>query len=221
MNYPFRTAILEYLRDGKTDSLAYYIGEVMPNMPRETVPLQLNLIGTHDTPRAITALAGEPENGRTVRELADVKMAREEYDIGARRLILAFLLSATFPGRPMIYYGDEVGMEGYKDPMNRMPYPWGMEDTNVREAYRAIAKLRAETKALQSGAFKLRYLDDSLLVYERKAGKGAVSVFINRSQSVLRVSLDDKYRDIIRGRSANRSITLEPLSFAVLSEQDT
>ena len=221
MNYPFRTAILEYLRDGKTDSLAYYIGEVMPNMPRETVPLQLNLIGTHDTARAITALAGEPENGRTVRELADVKMTREEYDVGARRLILAFLLSATFPGRPMIYYGDEVGMEGYKDPMNRMPYPWGMEDTTVREAYRAIAKLRAETKALQSGAFKLRYLDDSLLVYERKAGKGAVTVFINRSQSVLRVSFDGKYRDIIRGRSTNRSIALEPLSFAVLSEQDT
>ena len=80
MNYPFRTAILEYLRDGKSDSLAYYIGEVMPNMPRETVPLQLNLIGTHDTARAITALAGEPENGRTVRELADVKMTREEYE---------------------------------------------------------------------------------------------------------------------------------------------
>ena len=221
MNYPFRTAILEYLRDGKTDALTDYIGEVMPNMPRETVPLQLNLIGSHDTARAITALAGEPENGRTVRELSGVRMNREQYDVGRRRLILAFLLSATFPGRPMIYYGDEVGMEGYKDPMNRMPYPWEKKDTTVREEYRAIAKLRSENEALQSGAFALRYLDASLLVYVRKTGKSAVDVFINRSQSVLKVSLDGKYRDIVRGRRANRSALLEPLSFAVLSEQDT
>ena len=221
MNYPFRTAIVEYLREGKTDALAYYVGEVMPNMPRETVPLQLNLIGTHDTARAITSLAGERESGRTVRELADVKMNREEYDVGVRRLILAFLLSATFPGRPMIYYGDEAGMEGYQDPMNRMPYPWGKGDENVRSAYRTIAKLRSETKALKSGSFALRYLDSSLLVYERKAGKGAVVTFINRSQNILKVSLNGKYRDIIQGRKVYCSITLQPLSFAVLSEQDS
>lgn len=221
MNYPFRRAIIDYIRNGATDSLAYYIGEVMPNMPRETVGLQLNLIGTHDTSRALTALGGEQENGRAVRELSGVKMTEEEYAVARDRLILAYLCSATFPGRPMIYYGDEAGMEGYADPMNRMPYPWEREDRTLLEAYRTIGKLRLENKTLTAGTFALRHLDESLLVYERKAGKSAVLVFINRSQNVLHVSLNNKYSDIIKGRNQKRALQLLPRSFAVLSESDS
>lgn len=221
MNYPLRTAIIEYVRTGKTEALGYYVSEVMPNMPRETVGLQLNLIGTHDTPRAITSLGGEPENGRTVRALSNVKMTEGEYAVARDRLILAYLMSATFPGRPMIYYGDEAGMEGYQDPMNRMPYPWEREDRTLLDAYRTIGRLRLENEAFVSGAFAIRHLNASLLVYERKTGKSAVVVFINRSQSSLEVSLDRKYNDLIKGRKNIGSLKLLPLSFAVLSESDT
>ena len=221
MNYPLRTAILEYVRTGKTDALGYYVSEVMPNMPRETLGLQLNLIGTHDTPRALTALGGQPENGRAVRELSNVRMTEEEYAVARDRLILAYLMAATFPGRPMIYYGDEAGMEGYADPMNRMPYPWEREDPTLVEAYRAIGKLRLVNEALISGSFAIKHLDGSLLVYERKIGKSAVTVFINRSQSDLTVSLDSKYKDLISGRTMKGSLKLSLRSFAVLSESDT
>ena len=220
MNYPLRTAILDYVRSGKTEALGYYVSEVMPNMPRETVGLQLNLIGTHDTPRALTALGGEPENGRAVRELSNVKMTEDEYAVARDRLILAYLISATFPGRPMIYYGDEAGMEGYADPMNRMPYPWEREDQTILEVYRTIGRLRLSNEALVKGSFAIKHLDDSLLVYERKIGKSAVAVFINRSQNEVNISLFGKYRDIIKGRSVKGSLMLLPRSFSVLSESD-
>ncbi|MBO4284331.1 MAG: glycoside hydrolase family 13 protein [Clostridia bacterium] len=220
MNYPFRTAALAYIRTGNTDPLNEYIGEIMPNMPREVRDLQLNLLGSHDTPRALTALGGEPENGRTVKQLSGVKMTGEEYAVARKRLILAYLMASTFPGRPMIYYGDEAGSEGYADPMNRMPYPWGKEDRTLLDAYQEIGKLRSLNPALQNGSFKLLHLDESLLVYRRKAGKSAVVVFINRSQNDLKVASDAKYRDIIKGRMVKGSFALKSLSGAVLSESD-
>ena len=220
MNYPFRTATIEYIRNGNTALLTEYIREVMPNMPREVRDLQLNLLGSHDTPRALTALGGEAENGRTVKQLSCEKMSAEQYDLARRRLILSYLMAATFPGRPMVYYGDEAGIEGYADPMNRMPYPWGKEDPTLLDAYRKIGKLRSELRALKEGSFALRYLDSSLLVYERKAGKSAVKVFINRSQNALRISFGGKYNNLIQGRTAKGTLSLPPLSYAVLSESD-
>lgn len=221
MNYPFRRAIIGYLRDGETDTLLYYIRDVMPNMPREVLSHQLNLIGTHDTPRALTALGGERENGRNVRDLSNVKMDEGEYRVARDRLILAYLISATFPGRPMIYYGDESGMEGYSDPMNRMPYPWGKEDRSILDAYKMIGELRLKNDALRIGAFSLRYLDDSLMIYERKTGKSAVKAFINRSQSTLKISLEGKYKDLIQGRTAKAVLTLAPISCALLTDSDS
>ena len=221
MNYPFRTATLEYIRTGNTAPLTEYIGEVLPNMPREVRDLQLNLLGSHDTPRVLTALGGETENGRTVKELSQTKMDDGQYAVARRRLILAYLMAATLPGRPMIYYGDEAGAEGYADPMNRMPYPWGQEDQTIIDAYRKIGKLRSDCPALRSGSFNLVHLDDTLLVFERKTGKSAVIVFINRSQSDLRISLNTKYNDIIQGRTIGRTFVLQQLSGAVLSESGT
>jgi glycosidase len=69
MNYPLRDGILRYLREGNVSSMRYYIDEVMPNTPRRILHTQMNLIGTHDTLRAITALVGESPEGHTNAEL--------------------------------------------------------------------------------------------------------------------------------------------------------
>ena len=57
----------------------------------------------------------------------------EELAHGKALLKLASLILYTFPGSPMLYYGDEAGMQGFEDPLNRGTYPWGQEDEACRQ----------------------------------------------------------------------------------------
>ena len=62
--------------------------------------------------------------------------------------MLGMLMTMTLPGMPCIYYGDEAGLVGYADPFNRGTYPWGREDTGLRECIRQMAALRNGNTAL-------------------------------------------------------------------------
>jgi 4-alpha-glucanotransferase len=57
----------------------------------------------------------------------------------------------TFPGVPCIYYGDEAGLEGYSDPLNRRTYPWGREHQALLRWYKSIIKIRRQYDALSTG----------------------------------------------------------------------
>ena len=217
MNYPFRTAVIEFLRFGNTTPMLDYLENILPNMPKEIMDRQMNLIGTHDTVRALTALAGEDAGERNVKELSSVRMTETEYRTGRARLILAYLLSATFPGVPMIYYGDEAGMEGYSDPMNRMPYPWGKEDPELIEAYKKIGSFRRSNDAFKKGALKVFYFDKNLMIYKRKHSKRPVYLFINRSQSSFEISFKGNFKDLISGRIIQNKLAINPVSFLCLS----
>ena len=77
------------------------------------------------------------------------------------------MLLYTFPGSPTLYYGDEAGMEGFEDPMNRRGYPWGREDQRLLALYRTLGRLRKERRSLQEGDITYLTADDGLLVYCR------------------------------------------------------
>lgn len=78
------------------------------------------------------------------------------YRRAAARLRLGALLLYAFPGSPTVYYGDEAGMQGYEDPLNRRTYPWGREDAALLAWYRRLGQVRRERPSLQTGS--LRYL---------------------------------------------------------------
>ena len=56
---------------------------------------------------------------------AAYRLSPEELDMGLARLRLGALLLYSFPGSPTVFYGDEAGMQGFEDPLNRGTYPWG------------------------------------------------------------------------------------------------
>ena len=58
-----------------------------------------------------------------------------------------------YPGVPMIYYGDEVGMTGNSDPNNRQSFMWGFEDQNILEHYKSLISLRKNATTLRTGSF--------------------------------------------------------------------
>lgn len=64
---------------------------------------------------------------------------------------MASFLQFMLPGAPSIYYGDETGMEGHKDPFNRRTYPWGREEPELMAHFRQMGMLRKKNAALRLG----------------------------------------------------------------------
>ena len=130
MNYPFRTAILNFLR-WQDDGSAFRqtVMTVAENYPPQVLACNMNMLGTHDTMRILTALVDDFDGSRE--EKANRHLSCDQLALAKQRLLMASLLQYMLPGAPSLYYADEAGMEGYKDPFNRRTYPWGREDKQL------------------------------------------------------------------------------------------
>ncbi len=188
MNYPLRTGVIRYLRDKDEGALRYYFDEVALNMPKRAADAAMNLLGTHDTLRVLTALGGASPNGKSNDELSTLRMSKNERAHAISMLKAAYLIAATVSGIPSVYYGDEVGVEGYSDPFNRTPFPWHNMDEDLLDYYRAVGELRKKAVYLD-GEMRLLHLDKSLLAFSReKNGVCAVTVY-NNGEGGLTLSL--------------------------------
>jgi cyclomaltodextrinase len=136
----------------------------------EVVAVQLNLLGSHDTPRMRTVLGGD---------LAGVR--------------LAVLLQATLPGAPCLYYGDEVGLTGANDPANRGAFPWERDrwDVDLRDSIRALYRLRSAEGALRTGGLRIAGATDGAVAYERVGGGARFVVAVNAGDQP--VTLDVRF----------------------------
>ena len=143
MNYPFRTAIINALlqKDGIAFKNAVY--DIMENYPKCALDCCMGLIGTHDTIRILNVLA-EVKIPATKKEKLDYVLTKEEYDRGVRRVKLASSLQFFLPGVPTVYYGDEIGMDGFEDPVNRRPYAWDNPNLELLEHYKMLGKIHKE-----------------------------------------------------------------------------
>ena len=191
MNYPVGNAITDYLLSGNAYPLFTTLKRLYSHYPKQASDCNMNLLGTHDTERILTKLSGVGENGRSEEELSRAKLSIEERRLAKSRLKLAWLLLSTVPGVPTIFYGDEVGMEGYHDPFNRRPFPWGREDEEILSFYRRINRLRLAEPLFKEGYFELHTgMPASVIAYSRFDKEHCVTVVVNRSDKA--VVLDTK-----------------------------
>ncbi|MCL2885022.1 MAG: glycoside hydrolase family 13 protein, partial [Oscillospiraceae bacterium] len=143
MNYPFRTAMLRFVRgEGGARELHNAVLDIAEHYPPPVLRLLMNPLSTHDTPRALTALAGADATGKDKNWQAATHLSDEARARGTRLLKLAGALQYCLPGVPCLYYGDEAGLEGYADPFNRGCYPWGKEDTELMDWFCKLGALR-------------------------------------------------------------------------------
>ena len=182
MNYPFKEAILDFLGDKNINAFSAKIMTILENYPKPILDVLMNSISTHDTLRAITRLAGESCEGKDRTWQSEHYLDVDGYIFGKKLLKLAMVLQFMLPGIPCIYYGDEVGMQGYKDPFNRGCFPWGQEDNDMLCFVRGLSAIRKKFPCLKAG--ELEFLDvRGLLVFRRYDSTGSVTVAINVSDT--------------------------------------
>ena len=180
MNYPFRTAILDFMRGRDAGKkLRDTVMTVVENYPAQVVACNMNLLGSHDTPRILTALVDDFDGSRE--EKAARHLSKNQLEVARDRLQMAAFLQYTLPGSPSLYYGDEALMEGYKDPFNRRTYPWGLEDTELVRFFRQLGQLRRDIPALGKGTITFQTAMDKHLAYTRCYEGQKFTVYVNRS----------------------------------------
>lgn len=223
MNYPFRDAIFGFLLGQDPRAFAEAVESIVENYPSQSLHLLMNHIGTHDTERALTVLGGEPANGRG-RDWQSVQiLSPEQRELGKKRLKLASLLQYLLPGIPCLYYGDEAGMEGYRDPFNRFCYPWGSEDKELLTWYETLGKMRIEQRSvLAQGKYETLLAEDNLLAFRRFAaaetGRDSLIVLVNRSGEPQNVpeTLFPKAAAVLLGENTAETRTISPFGFSLL-----
>lgn len=195
MNYPFRASFLRFIL-GESDAgdVHQEIMSLFENYPRENFYAAMNLIGSHDTIRVLTLLGdAPPEHSLTKTEQRTFRLSTTARELALQRLKLLSLVQMTFPGVPCIYYGDEVGVEGYADPYNRATYPWGRENREIMSWYRRILRMRAEFEVLQTGDFKPFCYGLDVYGFTRVGDEEEICTIINRQRDAAKtVDLSSK-----------------------------
>ncbi len=131
--------------------------------------VQLNLLGSHDMPRFLTLARGDQS-----------------------ALRLATLFQMTYPGAPAVYYGDEIGMTGGHDPLNRGAFPWHKTatwNTALLHEFQRLIALRKQRPALRRGSFAFLLGEDDVIAYARRLGEETVVIAINAAQEPRRIDL--------------------------------
>lgn len=155
MNYPFREALLNFLRgDWPAEGLAERMASLKENYPPHAFYECLNLLSSHDRERLVTYLMGPRKEELSDEERKNYRLPDEMMAEAHAKVWLAVLVQMLTPGVPSVYYGDEVGMQGYTDPYNRGPYPWASSDEAIRTSYRTAIQLRRMFHVVQEGDFE-------------------------------------------------------------------
>lgn len=222
MNYPFREAIIGYVKGGSAENLENSIMTIMENYPKPTIDVLMNFVSTHDIERAINRLAGENCDDKSKDWMAEKYLSPEEYERGKNLLKAAMALQFFLPGVPSIYYGDEAGLQGYKDPFNRRCYPWGNEDKELIEYTKELSRVRKSISSMKDGRTYFVYHDENVVAFTRTGETDAV-VFVNRSGNTAYLNnvseILGRFSDLnaLTGEFKDNTLKIDPYGYAIIS----
>lgn len=220
MNYPFANAIIEYMRTGNQQVIADTVLDILENYPKCVTDVLMNHIGTHDTARILTRLILGDGDSHNRAAQSGALLNEEQYALAKRYLFMAAVLQYTLPGVPSLYYGDEVGVQGFGDPFCRAAFPWGNEDTEILEFYKALGKIRNSCDAYKNGEFKIIYNREGVIAYLRITEKSAAATFVNRSDVDIELDLPTNFTDIkeiFGGSIKDNKVYIKNHSFTVIT----
>lgn len=218
MNYPFMNAIIAYVRDGDEKFFKDTVQSILENYPKETVYCLMNSLGTHDTVRIINALSDVRAHGWSKTHKLGYKLPDSEYEKAKKKLYLASVLQFTLPGIPSIFYGDEAGLQGFDDPINRRPYPWGGEDKEILDHYKKLGRIRRENRAVFSGGFNMRD-ENGLVAYERAGGDDEILIAVNAGADDKTLIINKEYTSLYNNKEYKDVVDVPGGSFVILKKK--
>ena len=207
MNYPWTDAILRYVRFGDSEKFKSKVWEIINDYPQEAVFSVMNALSTHDITRAMTTLQGEgiEQNREWVWDVPNFGNPRENrqwqynndklegnnYKEAKKKFKIATIIQYFLPGNVSIFYGDEVGLYGYKDPFNRKTYPWNHRDKDLLKFFRTLGKIRTKYEFLKEADFRFISLNEEILAFERTSSENSMYVVVNRSKNTHKIEMPE------------------------------
>ena len=221
MNYPVRNGILDFVRYRDAEGLYNVLTELYSSYPEQVCHALMNLIGTHDTERILTMLGSTEEDlDKTNEQLSAYRLTPEVRAKAVELVKMAAALQYTVFGIPSLYYGDELGVEGARDPFCRLPMPWQEMNVPYRAEllafYQKLGQLRAEHPALDGGSFEILYHDESAIAFARRAQGRELIVAASRHESKVVLPIEGEFTDLLCGTRGKGPICLQPDSVLIL-----
>lgn len=195
MNYELKDAIFAFICFGNALYFTNVCKSQIQTYPKEARQNMMNIADTHDSIRLITNIGNRPyvQKGdfRNPDILAQDRkwqvdnmfMSKEEYDIAVEKLKLFVMVQYSVFGNPVIYYGTEVGMEGYLDPTNRRCHIFDKGDTKLLDFYQRIGTFRKNTSYLAYANMRFITIEDGFVVYERYTDNESLIIAVNVSDT--------------------------------------
>jgi len=210
MNYPFKDAIINYVKLGHAEDIREAVESICENYPKPSLDCLMNILGTHDTERILTVLGGKSYASRD--EKATAQLSEEERRHAKLLLFAASLLQFTLPGVPSVYYGDEAGLEGFEDPFNRRCYPWGMQDTELIQWYTALISARKSCAVFAGGDYRTLRAENGVFVFVRSLNCVKVMVLVNMGSEDVSVELSEADRVLVQSSCEQKNNSLRIFS---------
>lgn len=175
MNYPLRRLIIRVLTgDLKPSEWWLELMTLKENYPKTVFDYNFNNIGSHDTERILTLLHGNRE-----------------------WLEQAFGLLFTLPGVPCLYYGDETGLTGGKDPENRAYFPWDNTDKALQDTVKKWYQWRKVHAWINEAEFSPFYLGDYGIGFTYRKDDHKILVVLNVSADFHKIQANDCMLDTV------------------------
>ena len=181
---------------------------ICEHYPAPALNSAMNFLSTHDTERAITAIAGEPCNNQDRYWQSKRVIPSGLMDAAIRRVLLGYAMIFTLPGVPCVYYGDEIAMQGYRDPFNRAFFRWDAHEQRLRPVLAQLAQLRHTCEAFRTGQLRVLRAEDGILHYQRVGKVETAEIIVNRTEHI-----------IVETLASGKSTEVNPMGFTIVVEE--